>query len=332
LPVVSGDQLPLVTVAVLSYNRREALAVNLGKLSGALDYPAERLEVIVVDNASTDGTADMVRERFPHVRLIANEENTGIAGWNRAFEAGSGEWFLVLDDDCYVEGDALRCALAAAVANAADLVSFTVDSSEAREAFSEFYEPGLMLFWGCSALLSRRALNTVGGFDPGLFIWAHEVEWTMRFYDAGLRHLHLPEVHSVHMKPLPRMTEFNATRNLRNFGYVVAKLLQPADAAVALPNLLVKALIEAVRYPGHHVGLLAVVSGFREGLRHRRPVRPVVSRLYRRHYLEFSSAIQLWPRLRYVLMGSEPGTDFQHAYWRARPRLYPRSAAAIRVP
>ena len=90
---------PLVTAAVLAYNRRDPLRITLTKLRDELDWPGERLEVIVVDNASTDGTADMVRAEFPGTKLIVNERNTGISGWNRAFEAGTGEWFLVLDDD-----------------------------------------------------------------------------------------------------------------------------------------------------------------------------------------------------------------------------------------
>src|SRR4051794_16334601 len=112
---------PLVTVAILAYNRRDALAVTLDKVLGELDHPADRLEVIVVDNASDDGTAEMVRERFPSVTVIRNEENVGIGGWNRAFEAGRGDWFLVLDDDCYPPPDALRRGFVAAARHGADL-------------------------------------------------------------------------------------------------------------------------------------------------------------------------------------------------------------------
>jgi hypothetical protein len=208
-----------------------------------------------------------------------------------------------------------------------------VDSTVPGAVFTDLYEPGLLLFWGCSVLLSRRALEAAGGFDERLFIWAHEVEWTMRFLDSGLRHLHLPDVRSLHMKGLPDLTGYAALRNLRNFGYVAAKLLAPRDAAVALANILVRAGIEALRYRGEHRGGPAVVlGGFRAGLRHRAPVRPAVSRLYRRNFLDFGSQVMLWPRLRHVLGGGEPGTSYRHAYWRARPLLYPRSAAAIRVP
>src|SRR3954454_25337505 len=88
--------LPEITVAILSYNRHDQLAVTLSTLMERLTWPAERLEIVVVDNASTDGTGVMVRQRFPSVRLIENDRNEGVGGWNRAFAEGSGEYFLVL--------------------------------------------------------------------------------------------------------------------------------------------------------------------------------------------------------------------------------------------
>ena len=327
------SQLPLVTVAVLAYNRRDMVAVTLGKVFGALDYPADRLEVIVVDNASTDGTAEMVRESFPQARVMRCEENRGIASLNDAFAQSRGDWVLVLDDDCYVEGDGIRRAVQAGAAYDADLISFTVDSSEPGQVFSDFYDTGLLLFWACSVLFSRRAIDRLGGFDGRMFIWGNEVEFTMRLLDAGLRHLHMPEVRSVHMKPLPGLTENFHTRNVHNLAYVAGKLLRPVDAAGAVVNLAVQAMISAIRYRGFGEGVSAVLKGFRAGLAVREPVRPAVSRLYRRNFIEFGSQVRIWPRLRHVLVDrGRPGTDFRHAYWAARPRLYPSHGAVIRVP
>lgn len=330
----NSAQLPLVTVAILAYNRREPLAVTLEKVRDELDYPRDRLEVIVVDNASTDGTAEMVRERFADVGLIVSPENTGIGGWNRAFEAGSGDWFLVLDDDCYVEGDALRRAVAAAAEHGADLVSFHVDSPDPGIAFSDVYRTGLLSFWGCALLVSRRAVRELGGFDEGLFIWAHELEFTMRFFDRGYTHLLLPDVSAMHMKSMVPLTTFMYVRNMRNFGYVAAKLLQPRDAAVALPTLLVRSLVESAAGLGFIRAFPAVLRGFGSGLRVRSPVRPAVSRLYRRHHLDFGSHFRPLDRLRGILAHRRSGADpnFRFGFWNRRPELYPSTAAALRIP
>jgi GT2 family glycosyltransferase len=330
---MSAQAPPLVTVAILAYNRRDPLAVTLEKVLGDLDHPADRLEVIVVDNASTDGTAEMVAERFPSVTVIRNEENVGIGGWNRAFEAGRGEWFLVLDDDCYPPRDALRRGFAAAAEHEADLVSFDVDSITPGEAFSEVYRTGLLSFWGCAVMISRRALDRVGGFDEGLFIWAHELDYTMRLLHAGLSHVLLPDVRAVHMKAVAYPAAWVHHRNMHNWGYLAAKLLQPRDAARAVVNLTVRGALESVVDRRHIQGSLAAWRGFAKGLKVRSPVRSRVSRLYLRHFLEFGSFVRIGPRVRtLVAERGRGGLDFRRRFWADRPRLYPRDATAIRVP
>lgn len=201
-PIAGPEDWPFVTVNILAFNRREELGRTLQTVLGDLEYPADRLEVVVVDNASTDGTAAMVRERFPTVDLVVNPRNVGVPGWNAGFARGRGEMFLVLDDDCYLRGDALKRAVLAAREARADLVSFSVRSdAEPSFYFNEDYHCGLLAFWGCAALISRRGVELTGGFDPNIFIWAHEAEFVARLLDGGLRHLYLPEVTAVHLKP-----------------------------------------------------------------------------------------------------------------------------------
>ena len=285
-------ELPLVTVAILAYNRREQLAVTVETITERLAYPRQRLEVIVVDNASTDGTAEMVRERFPDLQLIVNTENEGISGWNRAFDRGRGTWFLVLDDDCYIEGDALQRAIVRAERHEADLVSFRVESS-AGGAFSEWYQGGVFSFWGCSALVSARAIRELGGFDPGIFLYSHELEFTMRLLDRGMTHLVLPEVSSVHLKPIPALNRATYARTMRSYAYIAAKLMQPRDLGVAAVNLLLRPVLAAAVDRQTLGAVAAVVEGLGEGARARAPVRPEVSRLYRRNYIEFGSPVRL---------------------------------------
>jgi len=67
---------PLVTVNILSYNRKDELRFTLTKVYEQ-DY--KNIEVIVVDNASSDGTLEMVEEEFPNVKLIKLDKNIGIA-------------------------------------------------------------------------------------------------------------------------------------------------------------------------------------------------------------------------------------------------------------
>lgn len=328
--------LPLVTVAILSFNRRDALAVNLRKLSESLRYPRERLEIVVVDNASTDGTREMLGEEFPDVQVIANDENEGVPAWNHAFSAGHGDWFLTLDDDCYVEGDLLRRALAEAREHGADLVSFRVESSEPGPAFSEWYQVGVLSFWGCSALISARAIRELGGFDPRIFIWSHELEFTARLLDAGMTHVVIPEVASVHMKALPGLNASSYARTMRSTSYVAARLLRPLDLAGAAVNLVMRPVLGAVLNRELITATPSVVEGLRAGLRVRRPLRPAVSRLYRRNYFEFSSPVRevRGPRQRlHDARSDEPVEERRQLFWKRRRELYPQSVTTpFRVP
>ncbi len=89
---------PLVTVNILSFNRKEELRITLTKV---FEQDYKNIEVIVVDNSSSDGSQKMVREEFPSVNIIELNENIGIAGWNKGFEIAKGKYVLVLDDDSY---------------------------------------------------------------------------------------------------------------------------------------------------------------------------------------------------------------------------------------
>ena len=99
---------PLVTVNILSFNRIDELRNTLTKVYEQ-DY--KNIEVIVVDNASSDGSSEMVNNEFPSVQLIQMEKNIGIAGWNEGFKVAKGGYVLVLDDDAYPDKNSIILSL-----------------------------------------------------------------------------------------------------------------------------------------------------------------------------------------------------------------------------
>lgn len=321
---------PRVTVAILAFNRSAEVRRTLGAIEHDLAYPAAALEPIVVDNASTDGTAAMVAEEFPGVRVMRLEENVGVSGWNEALAEGTGEWFLVLDDDCYVEGDALDVAIAAAEANAADLVSFRVRSAfDPDYFFNDEYNAGILSFWGCAALISRRAVERLGGFDPAIFIWGHEAEYTLRLLDAGMRHLFLPDVVAVHMKG-PRPAQSFSLRvyslHYSHAAYTAGKLLRAADAVLVLARMVTTVLVETRAISPEAIrSLPAVLRAFARGLRSRRPVRAEVSRAYRDNFVPFRNPLETlrrpWER--------RDGADHWQRFFAARRRYFPERASVI---
>jgi len=333
-----------VSIVFLAYNRRDELAVSLEQVLEHLDYPADRLEVIVVDNASTDGTSEMVRERFPGLQVIRNPENVGASGWNVGMSTARGDWRMILDDDCYITGDALRRAVARAEEERADLVSFRVTASgEPGFFFNDQYQTGLLTFWGCAAMFSRRAIETEPFYDPNMFIWANEMELSMRLLDKGFRHLHLPEVVAVHMKePLRPDSPFDVRPirvNTRHFAYIAAKLMQPRDAVGAVFNLILHVLAGA--YSEHTEGLVAlrdVPGGVMAGLRVRSPVRPEVSHIYRRHTWHFANVFrQIRSPLVRLRTRSGEGVmadrlALAREWYARRSQYYPDRASVLEIP
>ena len=101
----------LLSICIVNWNTREYLHECLTALNDA-PLPGGEMEVIVVDNASTDGSAEMVKTEFPAVRLIVNKDNAGYArGNNQAFKASSGEYLLLLNPDVIVHKDSLKKAV-----------------------------------------------------------------------------------------------------------------------------------------------------------------------------------------------------------------------------
>ena len=90
-----------VSVVVVNWNVKELLQSCLASvLRESLSFLAGSVEIIVVDNASSDGSAEMVREQFPQARLLANAENRGFsAACNQAISGCTGDVVLLLNPD-----------------------------------------------------------------------------------------------------------------------------------------------------------------------------------------------------------------------------------------
>jgi GT2 family glycosyltransferase len=336
-------ELPVVTAVFLAYNRKAQLRESLRRMRSESGYPEHRLELIVVDNASEDGTPEMIRSEYPDVTLVESGSNLGAPGWNAGFAVARGDYVLILDDDAYLRPGALENAVRAARQENAGLVSFTVISSfEETYRFNDEYRTGLLSYWGCAALVSRAALDELGGYDPNIFIWANELEFTMRLLNAGFVHLFLPDVVAVHMKEPDDPTVFkprNLRNNFRHWGYVAGKLMRPSDAALAVTSLTLQALIEALARDRRVIkGFLPVMAGFADGLRNRQPVRPVVSSTYRKNFRNFDWPWRYWrsPGERWRASRSAESAQTQRErrqapYFDQRRVFYPEERASLKL-
>lgn len=189
---------PLVTVNILSFNRKEELRNTLEKVYGQ-DY--KNIEVIVVDNASNDGSTEMVDRDFPNVILIKMQKNIGIAGWNEGFKIAKGEFVLVLDDDSYPLKDTIENAVNEITRGSENgIIACSVYDLQLKKNITEKFIVGeANAFIGCGALIRMTLLNSVGFFSKLFFLYLHEEDFCIRVIDKGFKIIFVPKSQIIHV-------------------------------------------------------------------------------------------------------------------------------------
>ena len=115
------DDDPLISIITVNFNGKLFLS-NLFNSILDLDYPAEKIQIIMVDNNSTDGSARFVKKEFPRVEVVLLKENRGYAGGNNAgFKRAKGRYIALINNDCMVEKDWLSQMLSIFRQSADDL-------------------------------------------------------------------------------------------------------------------------------------------------------------------------------------------------------------------
>ena len=193
-------------------------------------------ETIVVDHGSTDGTVELVGERFRDARLV-EQENLGLgAGWNRGLREASGEWLLILNADAWMaEGATEKLAEFGDSRPDAAVIGPRMRYPDGRlqrsvrgfptqwrlateflglrklgprtKLFNSFYANGFAhdevrevdFVMGACMLVRRAAVDEVGELDEGYFLFSEEVDWMYRFRQAGWTVLFFPGAEAFHV-------------------------------------------------------------------------------------------------------------------------------------
>jgi GT2 family glycosyltransferase len=237
-----------VSIVIVNWNARDYLRDCLRSImeqTRACTY-----EVIVADNASTDGSQEMLRSEFPAVRAILNEENHGFAGGNnQGISAARGRYVLLLNPDtlvldgaidkCVAYSDALRekdvGMLGCQVWEDADTIQktcfrfpsplntlLTMLGLTRRYSNSKFLSRSDMGWWdrrderevdvvsGMFMLARREAIDQVGLMDESYFMYAEEADWCYRFWKAGWKCLFTPRARIMHLEGGGKSTQRSA--------------------------------------------------------------------------------------------------------------------------
>ena len=206
---------PRVEILVVSYNSRKIIAPAL-EAALAQDYPD--FQVKVVDNASEDGTAEFIRERFPDVELIVSKENLGFAGGNNlGFKESQAEYVALLNQDAVPRRDwltelvrpalkdpqvalvgskmmMLRCpTIFNSTGIAMNRIGFPVDRQIGAK--DEDPSPVPEVVFGASGgavLIRTAALREFGGFDELFFMYFEDTDLSWRAWLSGWKVLYAP--------------------------------------------------------------------------------------------------------------------------------------------
>jgi GT2 family glycosyltransferase len=294
---------------VLSWNGREDTLRCLESLR-RVDH--DDLTIVCVDNGSTDGSVEAVRERFPGVQVIEAGENLGYAGGNNlgirhALEQGS-DWVMLVNNDATVATDVIDgFAAAAATDDRAGILAGKVYFADrprtiwfagqrVRELlgysgrprgygrpdgprYSRVVPTGRAV--GALMAISRSAIDSVGLLDEQLFAYVEDVDWALRVRQAGMTVLFAPQAHAWHRVSASTGGEASSTHTLyygvRNTVTVLERRrpLGAAGTALRRASVLATFALHALTRADRRAALGAVRAGFADARRGRLGIRPV---------------------------------------------------------
>jgi GT2 family glycosyltransferase len=223
-----------LSIVVVSWNTKEILIQCLEAL--ARELASFHAEVFVVDNASTDGSPQAVKEKFPQVKLICNEKNLGFAKANNiALRQCTGEYIGLVNSDIIVLEDCFRRMMDFAethpeigmlgpkILNPDGTLqhscmgyptlwnsfcrAFALDSFFPK---TQLFGDRLMTFWphdavrsvevlnGCFWMVRKEALDRVGVLDEEFFFYGEDIDWCKRFRYAGWDVVFSPGAEAIH--------------------------------------------------------------------------------------------------------------------------------------
>lgn len=214
---------PTLSIVIVNWNTRDLLLKVLGQL---FDAPLLPMEVVVIDNQSSDDSVAAAQQAFPNARVLPQPTNGGFAyGVNRGLAAATGKWILLLNTDAEVEWQQLQRLVTAADnencvgvfgPRIVDEHGIMQRSTWQRHLPRHYLSNALFLgrynespqrhdkgdvdcVSGCVFLIHRDVLKDTGGFDERFFMYFEEADFCERVRRAGHAVRFLPEAQFLHV-------------------------------------------------------------------------------------------------------------------------------------
>ncbi len=229
-----------LSIIIVSFNTKKLTLNCLSTIKKSLTGDLQNnTEILVIDNASTDGTIPLLKKEFPEVKIIGNQKNHGFTiANNQGLTIAKGDWVLLLNSDTLLETSTLSQALDYAYQNpllgvlgcqlrhhdgslepsAGYLPNLFniflwmtfIDDIPYIKSFLNAYHVGDPLFYtkvrqvgwvsGAFFLLRRKIIKEAGLLDENIFMYGEEVEWCLRIKKAGYQIIYFPDATITHLK------------------------------------------------------------------------------------------------------------------------------------
>lgn len=226
-----------LSIIILNYNTCELTLKALRSVYAS--RTVYQFEVILIDNASSDSSVEKIREEFPQVRLIENQENVGFAkANNQGMRIATGRYVLLLNSDTIVQTDTLEIMIRFMdehpVVGASGCKVILPDGSLDKACRRGFPTPSASFYYafgisklfphvprfnqyqlgylnpdeeypvdclvGAFMLVRRKAIDKVGLLDEQFFMYGEDVDWCYRIKQAGWTNYYYPKTHIIHYK------------------------------------------------------------------------------------------------------------------------------------
>lgn len=224
-----------LSIIILSYNTKDITNECLNRLQVSVNRCQRKLknkiEVIVLDNASKDSSAEMIKKNHSWVKLIESKINTGYSkGNNIAFKKTKHEVVLFMNSDVFVEDDSITKALEYFKDKNPDIlgIKLTFENGSLQPSAGELPNPLNIIFWilglgqlynpfhpkakeyfsenrqvgwvmGAFFMIKKSVFNQIGGFDERIFMYMDEVDLCKRAQKQGFKVFYTPSVSVVHL-------------------------------------------------------------------------------------------------------------------------------------
>lgn len=291
---------PYIITVILNTNRRDDTLACLDSLER---NTYTNHHIIVLDNASSDGSVEAIRARFPKVEIIPLTSNRGYAGNNNvgiraALEQGA-DWVFVLNEDTILDANCLERLVAVGESDARIGIvgpmvyhydePTVIQSAGGRlgrawesqhiaqnEPDTEQFRAPHDVDWisGCAILVRRQVIEQVGMLDERFFYYWEETEWCLRSSQAGWRITHVPQAKLWHKgvqrdyRPKPSVAYYNT----RNRLLMLSKHRAPLHVRVAVWGQMMRTVTSMSVRPKWRTSRQhrnAMVRGMVDFLRHR---------------------------------------------------------------